>query len=302
MKQLFTNDLSLKLFSLALGLVIFLAVRTEQQVTTTVGLRLVLREPAGLINTADTPPEITVRLAGASGAIRALAPSQLGPIALDLSSFDRGTSTVRIREEQLALPPDLEVVSISPSAINVRLETKERRRMPVKVILQGTPADAYVVDKAQVEPTEVLVEGPRREIKDVKFVRTAPVDVTGAKEPVTASVVFELPGPHVRISGGSNRAEVEVNVVPERTERMVNVRVDGVPGARTAVPVRARLRGPRPVIDALDEASISAEAVVEGDPRSRKPFAVRIGNLPDGVELVDPLPTVPRPAPPPRRR
>jgi YbbR domain-containing protein len=301
-KQFFTSDWSLKLFSLALGLVIFFAVRTEQQVTTTVALRLVLREPTGLINTSDTPPEITVRLAGASGAIRSLAPQQLGPITLDLTSFERGTSTVRIREEQLALPPDLEIVSISPSAINVRLEAKERRRLPVKVIVQGSPADGHVVEKTSVEPTDVLVEGPRKEIKDVRFVRTAPVDVTGADAPVTASVVFELPGPHARINGGASRAEVQVGIVPERSERTVSLRVGGVPGARNAVAVRAKLRGPKPVIEALDESSLAAEAVVDGDARSRKPFAVRIANLPDGVEILEPLPTVPRPAPPPRKR
>ncbi|WP_373049324.1 YbbR-like domain-containing protein [Vulgatibacter sp.] len=302
MKAVFSSDLSLKVFSLVLGLVIFFAVRTEQEVTTTVGLRLVLREPSGLINTSDVPPEITVRLSGASGSIRALAPGQLGPITLDLSSFEKGQSTVRIREEQLALPPDLEVVSISPSAVSVRLEVKDRKKLPVKAILQGAPADGFVVEKTQVDPREVEVEGPRRELRDVRFVRTAPVDVTGAREPVNASVVFELPGPHARVTGGVSRAEVDVAIAVERAERMVSLEVGGIPGARRAVAVRAKLRGPKSVIDKLDEKTLRAEAVLDEDAKSRKPFAVRIGNLPEGVELLDPLPTVPRPAPPPKRR
>src|SRR5690606_40588858 len=54
-RRAFTSEWGLKLFSLALGLAIFFAVRTDQEVTTTVGLRLLLREPAGLINTHEVP-------------------------------------------------------------------------------------------------------------------------------------------------------------------------------------------------------------------------------------------------------
>lgn len=301
-REFFSSKLSLKLFSLVLGIAIFFAVRTEQEVTTTVGLRLVLREPAALINTADVPPEITVRLSGSSAAIRALAPEQLGPVTLDLTSFGKGTATVRIREEQLALPPDLDVVSISPSTIGIRLEAREKRRVPVRPILQGEVAEGHTVERTSVDPGEVEIEGPAGEMRDVRFVRTAPVDVTGAESDVTASVVFELPGPHVRVRGGVHRAEVNVSVGPERSERTVRLDVANVPGARQAVAIRARLRGPKRVIEKLDEKSLTARAVVDGDAKSLAPYKVRIENLPDGVEILEPLPTVPRPAPAPRRR
>ena len=301
-RAFFSSKLSLKLFSLALGIAIFFAVRTEQEVTTTVGMRLVLREPAGLINTADVPPEITVRLSGSSAAIRALAPEQLGPLTLDLASFGKGTGTVRIREEQLAVPPDLDVVSIWPSTIGVRLEAKEKRRVQVRPILQGEVAEGYAVERTAVDPGEVEIEGPAREMRDVRFVRTAPVDVSGAEAPVNASVVFELPGPHVRIAGGLHRAEVTVAVGIERSERTVRLDVGNVPGARKALIARARLRGPKRVIEKLDEKSLTASAVVDGDAKSLAPYKVKIENLPEGVEILDPFPTVPRPAPPPRRR
>lgn len=301
MREMFTENLSLKLFSLVLGLVIFFAVRTEQEVTTTVAMRLVLREPAGLINTSDMPPEVTVRLSGSPGRIRALAPNELGPVTLDLSSFGKGTSTLRIREDQLAMPPDLDVVSISPSTINVRLESRERRRLPVRAALQGTVADGYVIEGITVAPVEVDVEGPKRELRDAKFIRTAPVDVNGATGEVTASVVFELLGPHTRVDGVS-RADVKVAVGQERSERLVTVALDGVPWLRSPSSVRAKLRGPRRVIEALDEHALGARAVVVPNARPGTSVPVRIDGLPEGVEVIEPLPTVPRPAPMPMRR
>src|SRR5690606_23631851 len=195
-RRAFTSEWGLKLFSLALGLAIFFAVRTDQEVTTTVGLRLLLREPAGLINTHEVPAEITVRLSGSAGAIRALAPERFAPVVLDLQSLEKGTTTLRIRDEHLGLPPELGIVSISPSTVTVRLETRTKKRVPVKPELRGAPADGFVVERATVDPGEVQVEGPQREVDEIRLVRTAPVDVAGATEDFTASVAYAVPGSH----------------------------------------------------------------------------------------------------------
>jgi len=288
-RRAFTSEWGLKLFSLALGLAIFFAVRTDQEVTTTVGLRLLLREPAGLINTHEVPAEITVRLSGSAGAIRALAPERFAPVVLDLQSLEKGTTTLRIRDEHLGLPPELGIVSISPSTVTVRLETRTKKRVPVKPELRGAPADGFVVERATVDPGEVQVEGPQREVDEIRLVRTAPVDVAGATEDFTASVAYAVPGSHTRIAGGAGRAEVAVAIGPVRAERVVDLRVKGVPGAAQAVPVRARLAGPRRVVDALDEAELSAVAVE----REGGGWGVEIENLPAGVELLDPRPVVP---------
>src|SRR5690606_20509867 len=106
-ERLFRNG-SLKLFSLLLGVAVFFAVRSEQDLATTVALRLVLREPPSLINTADLPPEITVRISGRMQAIRTLSPGDIGPVTLDLSSFEKGEGMIHLRAEHLRLPPDVE--------------------------------------------------------------------------------------------------------------------------------------------------------------------------------------------------
>lgn len=289
-REFFTENWSLKLFSLVLGLVIFFAVRTEQEVSTTVAVRLILKEPQGLINTADVPPEVTVRLSGPPSRIRALAPSELAPMTVDLSSFDRGFATVRIREEALDLPPELDVLSVSPSTIQLHFEPKERRKVPVRVAVQGKVAEGFVMGKTTVSPTEVHVVGPRREVSGVKYVRTAAVSVDGAKSDVSASVLFELPGPHARVEEVA-RAEVQVAVRPEQAERSVRLPLVGAPAGRPFF-VEARLKGPKGVLEEIDEKALEA---VLGPGGAFSPGApVRIQNLPEGVELLHPLPTVPR--------
>lgn len=298
-RALLAKNLGLKLFSLVLGLVIFLAVRNEQEVTATVSVRLQLREPEQLVNTSDVPPEVMVRLAGTSGRLRSLDPDSLGPVILDLAAFEKGMSLMRIREEQLGIPADLKVLAISPSAVSLKLETRERKKLQVRPTVQGSAGAGFAIDRISVEPKEVVVEGPQRELRELRVVHTAPVDVADAVKDLSVTAALELPGPHCRVRN-EVRPEVTIRIVPERIERTVKVAIEG--GAFTA---SARLRGPKPVIEALDETKLRGrtESSPKSDPRTPRP--VRVEGLPDGVELLEPLPTVVLPAPakppPPRR-
>ncbi len=298
LRGLLSENLGLKLFSLVLGMVIFLAVRSEKEVTTTVAMRLLLQEPDGLINTFDLPPEVMVRVTGTSARIRALGPDSLAPIEIDVTSLGEGLSLLRIREDQLGLPPDLKVLAISPSAVNLRLEPRLRKTLPVQVPLLGRTATGYSVDSVRVEPSEVEVEGPRRELRNLRAIHTAPIDLGTTDEDLRATVGLEAPGPRSH-AVEARKAEVQIHVVEERVERTVRVAVEG--GGEGGWHASARLRGPKLVMEALDASRLRGRTERAAEAGSRGPLPVRIENLPEGVELVEPLPTlmVPTPARPP---
>jgi len=120
------KNLGLKIFSLVLGTVIFLAVQNEQEATTTVAVRLVVHEPEDLVNTVSLPEEVRVRVGGTAGRLRTLDSAHIGPVDIDLTGLGSGESSLRIREEQLGLPPDVKVLAISPSVISLKLEPRAR--------------------------------------------------------------------------------------------------------------------------------------------------------------------------------
>ncbi len=289
-RRLLTENAGLKLLSLLLGVVVFVAVRTEAEVTTTVAIRLVLTEPRELVNTADVPPELVVRVSGTAGTVRSFPADAPRELLVDLSGLPPGVSTVRIHERELQLPPGLEVISISPAVLTVRLEPREKKLLPVKITLRGEPAPGYVVGAPELEPAKVEVEGPRRELREGAHVRTGPVDVAGVTREVVAEVGLDPPGLASRVLGRA-RARVRVPVVPEEAERVLRLEVANVPGAAAPVRIEAKVRGPRAKVEALDEAAL--RGVPEA--RARPPYPVRIEGLPEGVLLVEPAPTVGRP-------
>lgn len=284
--RLFVENLGLKLFSLALGLVIFLAVRNEQRLSTTVAVRLLLSEPSAMVNTGEVPPEAMVKISGPWGTLQSLDAKALPPLEVDLTDLPRGTSTVRIREEQLQLPPDVEVVSISPSSLMVKLEARERRTVPVRPVWHGEPAPGFQLGEAAVDPEEVEIDGPKRVVREVAAVRTAPVDVGGARGAFLAPATLEVPAQYTRILGPA-RVMVRVPVDPLPGERTVQLRVHGQPGNAT---VTAVLRGPKEVLDGLDAATL--QATPSSPLRGRGAVPVKIEGLPAGVSVADPPPFV----------
>ena len=284
--RILVENWGLKLFSLALGIVIFLAVRNEQRLSTSVAVRLVVHEPASLVNTGEIPPEVLVKVSAPWGTLQTFDAADLPPIELDLADLPRGTSTVRIHEQQLGLPPEVDVISISPSMLTVRLENREKRKVPVKAVVRGEPATGFGLGKATVEPAEVEIDGPRREVREVSAVRSTAVDVAGARETVIAPVSLEAPAAHTRIVG-QGRVTVRVPVEPLIAERTVRLRV-AVPGGPR--PIAAVLRGPKAALDAIDEASL--RATPEPGNRSRRVVPVRIEGLPAGVTVAEPVPLV----------
>lgn len=287
-RSLVTENLGLKVVSLVLGLVLFVTVRSDQELTTTLPVRLVLREPPGFVNTSDLPPEAIVRVSGSLGAVQSLRADEVRTVELDLTELPAGVSAVRIHEEQLALPAELKVLSISPSVLTIRLEALERRTLLVKVPVRGEPAKGYVAGKPVVEPSRVEVEGPLRELTGAT-VRASPVQVGGARSDVVADVLLAAPGLACRLVGGDH-AEARVPLSRDDVERVVRVRV-GLPGGGEPVPVQATLRGPRHALDALDVTALRATVVVDG--KGRGPHRVRIEGLPEDVEVAEPAPTVP---------
>jgi hypothetical protein len=105
-----------------------------------------------------------------------------------------------------------------------------------------------------------------------------PVDVSGANGDRSAVVGLEALGGSLRITDTA-KVEVRVSVVSDTVERTVQVAVAG------ASAVRARLRGPKAALEALDEKTL------RGRPQaSAKGVVLLIENLPAGVELLDPAP------------
>ncbi len=138
--------------------------------------------PREMVLVSDVPDFVALRL---RGPLATLAGATEGlEVLLDLADAQPGIRTLTIDPEDIALPPEVGVVSIDPPEVTLELERLTSRLLPVAPAVEGTPSPGFVVVRVTATPSQVMVRGPGTRLRFLTQVRTSPVPVDGATGPV----------------------------------------------------------------------------------------------------------------------
>jgi len=235
------RHLGLKLLSLGLALLLWLAVAGEEIVERGLRVPVELQQfPPGLELQVEPPAAVDVRVRGASAALSRIGPGDVVAV-LDLHGAQPGRRLFHLTPEQVRAPFGVEVVQVTPATVALSFEASATKRVEVAVSVEGRPAPGYVAGKPIVEPSSVEVVGPESEVKRVSEALAEPVSVAGASEQVRTTVSIGLLDPLLRLRG-ARTAIVTVPIVPaplESTLRAVPVHLRGVAAGLSAEAVPA---------------------------------------------------------------
>jgi YbbR domain-containing protein len=109
--------------------------------------------------------------------------------------FQKTISADDVRERaipaELAKAVDVTDV-IEPRTVDVLVEAKRRRSVPLLARLVGAPADGYeLVGDPEVEPDSAVVAGPQSVVENLDTLRTLPVDIAGERERIQRQVQLD---------------------------------------------------------------------------------------------------------------
>jgi YbbR domain-containing protein len=207
----FTENLFLKLLSLAFALILWFFVMGEQKQEISYAVPLVLKNvPTGLMLANEVPSQVDVRISGPRTLLMNLQPKDIS-IAVDLKGLEPGLSSFKRLEERFNLPSALKVTRLSPSFVDVKLERIKTKKVPVKAIISGTPAEGFTFDAINFKPTEVAVEGAESELKDISQVETDPIDIEGVQDSFTMIVPINFRGTYTMLKEDKT-VEVQVSI------------------------------------------------------------------------------------------
>jgi hypothetical protein len=256
LKAAFTENLSLKLLSLAVALVLFSLVHGGQDAQRTVSVGLVVLPPPENMNrvlTTSPPPEIRITLRGSRSVIDELRPEDLGDVQVDLRSGQ--DKRVVLEPSLLHVPAGVRVDRFDPSLVEFAWEEQVVRDIPVQVGVVGTPAPGWVVRGVpSAEPKTVRVKGPKSEVLVLQHARADAFDVTGLSEGQhTKTLALDKPAGRVTYDVHAVTATMEIaREVAERSFTKLPVAVLGVPKGKTQpAEVDARLVCPPDVVHSL---------------------------------------------------
>jgi len=168
--------------------------------------------PAGLEMTSEQD-DVSVHVRGTDTEVSGLGPGDLRVI-VDLVDAHPGTNMVLLRPELAEAPLGIEVFRIEPGTITVTLERSASKEVAIDPLIEGRPAEGFVVRDVSVVPRTVTVIAPESRL-------ARPVSVVTDR---------------IRLDGRRSRVEVDVNVLSVDSQvrlaepRRVRVVVQIVPG------------------------------------------------------------------------
>ena len=263
LRSVVTENLNLKLLSLAFALVIYSLVHGSQEAQRPMLLSVVALTPPDSSNrvlTTPIPAQVRVTYRGPRAMLDELHTDDVGNVQLDL----RGGNETRIQLDAstIPVPPGLRVEQACFSLgdrclpeIPLVWEDLIVRDVRVEVGVVGTAAPGFMVKVAPTsDPAVVRAHGPKSEVLVLQRARADAFDVTGLTEgKYTRQLAIDRPVGRVTFDVPSVAATVEIGrEVTERPFTKIPVAILGRTGGKAQPSeVDVRLSCPSEVVRAL---------------------------------------------------
>jgi YbbR domain-containing protein len=146
---------------------------------------------------------------------------------VDLSGMSAGPHTIPVQIQIVQRP--VEIVSFSPSNVDVTLEPLLNRSLPITLTVRGDPAVGFRADTPVLNKTNVTISGPESTVKRVQEVR-AILDQSLAHEDIEQTVnLLAMDNNELPVNGitmNPDRVQVKEKIIQRGGYRNVVVKVD----------------------------------------------------------------------------
>jgi YbbR domain-containing protein len=146
---------------------------------------------------------------------------------VDLSGLSAGPHTIPLQVQIVQRP--VEIVSYSPSNVDVTLEVLMNKTIPITLSVRGDPAVGFRADTPELTRTETTISGPETSVKRVAEIR-AILDQTQAQEDIEQTVtLLALDSNELPVSGvalNPDRIQIKEKIIQRGGYRNVVVKVD----------------------------------------------------------------------------
>ena len=277
------RDLWLKVFAVALAVLLWVVVAGDPIVERGVHVPLEFENrPSSMEVLGDPPETVEVRLRGSSGVLRRLETGDVAAV-IDLGGERLGSRLFDMTDGRVRAPLGVEVTQVTPSTVALLLEAQGAPRLvPIVPVVEGTPAPGFVVGQVEVEPSTVEVVGPLSRLRELTEAFTEPVDINDISMPVDARVTVGLADPNLRLqTPRTARVSVDIIRAPvDRTLAEVPIRIRNAAGQLSATidpeTVTVTVHGARELMRGLDSSLVEASVDLAGLEAGRYNLTVKV--------------------------
>jgi len=288
LRDLVRENVGFKLGTLILSVVIWAWIQSEQVVEESAWVRIEYQTPEGLVMAQMPTRRVRVTVSGTRGDVKALRKVQETlSLAVDMGSFEAGVQTVDFVDAEIAgLPSKLEVIGLVPNSLQVELEPRAIRIVPLEPAVVGRAAEGYRVAGIELAPNAVELAGPASTIAKVESVSTEGIAVGGLTESATRVVRVTMPEGNVARSDDAEiTASIEIEAVTAtKTFPEVPVLVRSAGWEPQTAAVLVRLTGPVADLEAVLAEHVTALVLI---PEDTPPKQITVALDPDAAARIE---------------
>jgi YbbR-like protein len=264
------HNFGLKLASLALGILVYVHVTTEQVQERQVWMPITLtRLPGDLALMSSEPGRARVLLRGHGKELLKLK-WQSATIEIDLSDASPGRFIHSPSASDVRLPPQSTVIPVAilePRHVALEIDRIATRETPLAPRFSGAPPAGYWLKECKLSPARVRVRGPARLLADTDTLIVGPIDLRQFRSEATGTFPVEQPDRRLTIEPSHVQVTIGVERVSTRDLDGVRVRALVDRGQVCAVEPAAipvRLAGPRAQLARLSGPQLSVAVDARG--------------------------------------
>jgi YbbR domain-containing protein len=302
-RAFFADNLPLKIFSLALAVLMWAFVASQKRgesseikFTTPLVFKNI---PANLEVTSAPIQAVSVLVSARRALANAINPNQF-QVGIDLSKQLPGSFEYTLTERNISYnnespPQGMTVLQVSPAVIPITLEETIRKTVEIRPRFSGDLAQGFTLESIRVKPPEAVVQGARKNLDKLKYVFTRPLDVQDLRSNVEMLAELDLPST-VRLAPNQDnffQAQITVSNNPTRLLlRDIPIVFENKEYVfkNSTNAINVFLEGPREVMQSLRRESVVALVDLNkyppGDYRGLAPRVV----VPDTVKVLEQWP------------
>ncbi len=297
MARWLTNNVSLMILAVLLALFVWGVASLQQDpiVENTLSAPVIIVAPPApdqTISASTLPPTITVRIRAPQSTFESLGANGV-QVPVDLSQLGTGQHVIKL-EPAVRVEPSM-LLSSRPLTASVTIEQVVEASIPIRVVVDGTPAIGYQAQLPGVEPSRATITGTQQVISRVVSV-DAVINVEGARSSVEQTVRLVArdrdgnPVSNVSITPTAALVRVPMEQRSNFKDLAVRVRPTGQPAEGYAItsisasPQVVTVFGPRDAIQQLPGFIDTLEVSVAG---ATQDVEQRVGlNVPPNVSPI----------------
>jgi len=215
-RSLFLRNWELKLFSILLSFIIWLTlvpkIRTYAEKHLTIPLEI-YNIPPGLEIVERPPQSVYVVVRAPKSILEKITPLTI-TAKLNLENASPLQEEYPITKEMIFLPEGAEVLSIIPNSVHLKLERTKETYLKIEPYIIGELPPHLKIEKIEVIPPVVKVQGPESKVIPGEKIRTSPIDISNFETSMEIKPTLILPNPFLRLTS-EEEIKIRIRIAPK---------------------------------------------------------------------------------------